>query len=101
MCFKKCKNKNDFVLVIQDDATFASEEELLKGINLAERFMSQNKEVDIFMLSYHPKIFSKTKNPEIIKINSAIHWQSVVFRKSLFEKYPTIPYGFHSDKYIL
>lgn len=99
--FKNCKSDNDFVLVLQSDAVFSNKDKVLKGINIAEDFLIKNKDIDMFMLGYHPSIvYNNTNNSKIIKINYAIHWQSVILRKSLFEKYPEISYGIHSDVYL-
>ena len=98
---KNCKNDDDFVLVLQSDATFSNKKEVLEGIDISEKFLKKNKDVDMFMLGYHPNIkYVNTNNPKIIKINEAIHWQGVIFRKSLFKKCPVIPYGINSDIYI-
>jgi hypothetical protein len=98
---KNCKKDDDFVLVFQSDATFSNKKEVIEGIDISKNFLLENKDVDMFMLGYNPNIkYVNSNTPGIIKINKAIHWQGVIFRKSLFKKYPVIPYGIHSDIYI-
>lgn len=96
-----CSIDKEFALVFQEDALWDCEISVLHGIKIAQRFMENSHQVDLFMLGYHPNAsFKKTKIPNAVQMNKAIHWQSVVFRKSLFEKYPNIPYGIHNDFYI-
>ena len=96
-----CSIDKEFALVFQEDALWDCEISVLHGIKIAQRFTENSHQVDLFMLGYHPNAsFKKTKIPNVVQMNKVIHWQSVVFRKSLFEKYPNIPYGIHNDSYI-
>jgi hypothetical protein len=56
----------------------------------------------MFFLSRHPNSFhEEIDNNDIVKFKYAIHWQSVIFNKSILDKLPNIiPNNIHNDSFI-
>ena len=90
-----------WTLVIQEDVVFPDEARALDGVRMGESFMDTHPEADLFFLGAHPNARHSKATEDVLAFRYAIHWQAVIFRKGVLEKFPeTIPDGVHNDAYI-